>query len=127
MIPKLQTTIDRILDSVINTETGTTVKDEALDILKESIRHLKEQLRHKGLQNEEITARVTKLLAEAENQRATARKARAESEQLEFMNTIRKLRLVLEAQLIMIAGENTKDTQRLTGLVEVLRNVTKLL
>ena len=127
LIPKLQTTIDRILDSVIDTETGTTVKDEALDILKESINHLKEQLRYKGLQNEEITARVTKLLAEAENQRAAARKTRAESEQLEFMNTIRKLRLVLEAQLIMIAGENTKDTQRLTGLVEVLRDVTKLL
>ena len=127
LIPKLQTTIDRILDSVIDTETGTTVKDEALDILKESINHLKEQLRHKGLQNEEITARVTKLLAEAENQRAAARKTRAESEQLEFMNTIRKLRLVLETQLIMIADENTKDTQRLTGLVEVLRDVTKLL
>ena len=126
LIPKLQTTIYRILDSVIDTETGTTVKDEALDILKESINHLKEQLRHKGLQNEEITARVTKLLAEAENQRAAARKTRAESEQLEFMNTIRKLRLVLEAQLIMIADENTKDAQRLTGLVEVLRDVAKL-
>ena len=125
LIPKLQTTIDRILNSVINTETGTSVKDEALDILKESIGHLKEQLRHKGLQNEEITARVTKLLAEAENQRATARKTRAESEQLEFMNTIQNLRLVLEAQLIMIADENPKDTQRLTGLVEVLKDVAK--
>jgi len=98
LIPKLQTTIDRMLNSVIDTKTGTTVKDEALDILKESIGHLKEQLRNKGLQNEEITARVTKLLAEAENQRAAARKTRAESEQLEFMNTIRKLRLVLDGK-----------------------------
>lgn len=126
LIPKLQTTIGRILDSVIDTEKGTTVRDEALDILKESISHLKEQLRQKGLQNEEITARVTKLLAEAENHRATARKTRAESEQLEFMNTIRKLRLVLEAQLIMIADESQKDTQRLKGLVEVLRDVAKI-
>jgi hypothetical protein len=47
LIPKLQTTIDRMLNSVINTETGNTVKDEALDILKESIGHLKEQLRRK--------------------------------------------------------------------------------
>ena len=125
LIPKLQTTIDRMLNSVINPETGTTVKDEALDLLKESIGHLKEQLRHKGLQNEEITARVTKLLAEAENQQAAARKTRAESEQLEFMNTIRKLRLVLEAQLIIIADENPKDAQRLTGLVEVLKDVAK--
>jgi len=125
LIPKLQTTIGRILDSVIDTEKGTTVRDEALDILKESISHLKEQLRQKGLQNEEITARVSKLLAEAENQRATARKARAESEQIEFMNTIQKLRLVLEAQLIMISDEAPKDTNQLKGLIEVLKDVAK--
>jgi hypothetical protein len=126
LLPKLQTTIGRILDSVIDSEKGTTVKDEALDILKESINHLKEQLRQKGLQNEEITARVSKLLAEAENQRATARKTRAESEQIEFMNTIRKLRLVLEAQLIMISGDKTTDTQQLKGLIEVLKDVAKI-
>jgi len=125
LIPKLLMTIGRILDSVIDTEKGITVKDEALDILKESINHLKEQLKHKGLQNEEITARVSKLLAEAENQRANARKTRAESEQLEFMNTIRKLRLVLEAQLIMISDESPKDVQHLIGLVEVLKDVAK--
>jgi hypothetical protein len=126
LLPKLQTTIGRILDSVIDNEKGTTVKDEALDILKESIGHLKEQLRQKGLQNEEITARVSKLLAEAENQRASARKTRAESEQIEFMNTIRKLRLVLEAQLIMISDEEPTDTKQLKGLIEVLKQVGKI-
>lgn len=39
----MQTSIDRILDSVIDTETGTKVKDEAMDILKESISNFKEQ------------------------------------------------------------------------------------
>ena len=123
LLPKLQTTINRILDSVLDTKKGTTIKDEALDILKESISYLKEQLKQKGLQNEEITARVSKLLAEAENQRATARKIRAESEQLEFMNTIRKLLLVLEAQLIMVVDENSNDAQQLKGLIEVLKDV----
>ncbi len=125
LIPKLQTTIGRILDTVIDTEKGTTVKDEALDILKDSIMHLKEQLKQKGLQNEEITARITKILAEAENQRAIARKTRAESEQLEFMNTIRKLRLVLEAQLIMVVGKSHESTQRLKELVEFFREIAK--
>ncbi len=99
-----------MLDTVIDTEKGTTVKEEALDILKESIGYLKEQLKQIGLQNEEITARVTMLFAEAENQRAAAGKTRAESEQLEFLNTIRKLRLVLETQLILIADENSLET-----------------
>jgi len=125
LITKLQTTIGRILDTVIDTEKGTTVKDEALDILKDSIMHLKEQLKQKGLQNEEITARITKILAEAENQRAIARKTRAESEQLEFMNTIRKLRLVLEAQLIMVVGKRHESTQRLKELVEFFREIAK--
>jgi hypothetical protein len=35
---EMRRTTDRILDSVIDTEKGTTVKDEALDILKESIK-----------------------------------------------------------------------------------------
>jgi hypothetical protein len=121
----LQINIGRILASVIDAEKGTTVKDEALDILKESISHLKEQLRQKGLQNEEITARVSKLLAESENQRATARKTRAESEQIEFMNTIRKLRLVLEAQLIMSSEKDPKDNQKMKELIEVLKGVAK--
>jgi len=125
LLPKLQITIGRILASVIDAGKGTTVKDEALDILKESISHLKEQLRQKGLQNEEITARVSKLLAEAENQRATARKIRAESEQIEFMNTIRKLRLVLEAQLIMSTEKDPKDNQKMKELIETLKGVAK--
>ena len=125
LLPKLQTTIGRILESVVDTEKGTTVRDEALDILKESISHLKEKLRQKGLQNEEITARVSKLLSEAENQRASARKTRAESEQIEFLNTIRKLRLVLEAQLIMASEEDYKDTQKLKELIEVLKIAAK--
>lgn len=125
LLPKLQSTIGRILESVIDAEKGTTIKDEALDILKESISNLKQQLRQKGLQNEEITARVSKLLAEAENQRATARKTRAESEQIEFMNTIKKLRLVLEAQLIMVSEGGHKDKQKLIDLIEVLKDVVK--
>ena len=114
-----------MLDTIIDTEKGATVKDEALDILKESIGYLKEQLKQKGLQNEEITARVTKLLAEAEYQRAAARKTRAESEQLEFLNTIRKLRLVLETQLILITDQNSIDTRQLAGLIEILKDVAK--
>jgi len=125
LLPKLQTTIGRILESVVDIEKGTTVKDEALDILKESISHLKEQLRQKGLQNEEITARVSKILAEAENHRANARKTRAESEQIEFMNTISKLRLVLEAQLIISSEEDPRDEQKLKELIEVLKDVAK--
>lgn len=125
LLPKLQTTIGNILESVIDTEKGTTVKDEALDILKESINHLKEHLKQKGLQNEEITARVSKLLAEADNQPATARKTRAETEQIEFLNTIKRLRLVLEAQLIIASEEDPKDKQKLKELIEVLRDVAK--
>jgi hypothetical protein len=64
-------------------------------------------------------------MAVAENQRATARKTRAESEQIEFLNTIRKLRLVLEAQLIMASEEDPKDKQKLKELIEVLKDVAK--
>jgi hypothetical protein len=41
------------------------------------------------------------------------------------MNTIRKLRLVLEAQLIMVGDGNPEDAQQLKGLIEVLKDVGK--
>ena len=124
--PKLQKAMDYVLDTVIDSQSGTTIRDEAHDILKESINNLKEQLKQKGLQNEEIPARINKLLAEAEKERATARKSRAESEQLEFVNLVRKLRLVLEAQKIMLfVDDDHEEIKRINTFIITLREILK--
>jgi hypothetical protein len=95
---RLQTALQHVLDTVIDTRRQTTVREEAQNLISESIQHLKDRLKKQGLENEEIGARVTKLLAEAEKERAIAAKTRAETESLEFATIVRKLRLLLEVQ-----------------------------
>jgi hypothetical protein len=121
--PKLYGAINNVLDTVIDKSSGTTVREEAQDILKESIHHLKEKLKKTGLENEEIAARITKIIAKAEKERALARKTNAESDQIEFIVTVRKLRLVLEAQKVLIGGE-THEIQKINAFIAILTELT---
>ncbi len=124
--PKLQKIMDHVFDTVIDDQSGTTIREEATDILKDSINNLKEQLKQKGLQNEEIIARINKLFAEADKERAAARKTRAESDQLEFMNLVRKLRMVLEAQKLMnFIDDDHEEIKKRSTFIEALKEILK--
>ena len=61
-------------------------------------------------------ARVTKLLAEAEKEKALAAKNRAQADALEFATIVRKLRLLLEVQKAM-------TEERLDGFLDVLKQL----
>ena len=115
--------MDKLLDTIINPETGATNRDEVKDLLKESINNLKERLKQKGLENEEISARINKLFAEADKERATARKTYAESEQIEFITTVRKLRLVLEAQKLMLPENDEETKKRIDTFITMLKEI----
>jgi len=52
--PKLQKTMDHVFDTVIDGQSGTTIRDEATDILKDSINNLKEQLNRKGFKTKKL-------------------------------------------------------------------------
>lgn len=95
---RLQTALQHVLDSVIDAHHHTTVREEAENLISESIQNIKERLKKPGLENEELAAKVTKLLAEAEKEKAIAAKTRVETEALAFATLVRKLRLLLEAQ-----------------------------
>lgn len=124
--PKIEAAIGIVLDSVIDPSKGTTVREEAQDILSESIASLKERLKKLGLENEEVAARITKILAEAESVKATTRKTQAETDQLEFINMIRKLRLVIEArQLFIDSNIDSPELNKLQAFTAVLKELTE--
>ena len=113
---RLQTALDHVMDSMINQRTQTTVREEVNDLISESIQHLKDRLQRAGLENTEIAARVTKLLAEAEKEKAMAAKTRAEADRLEFGNLKNKLLLLLKAQQAM-------EQDSVAGLLEMLESM----
>jgi hypothetical protein len=116
MGPKLQAALENVLDTVVDHQREATVRQEAQELISESIQSLKERLKKSGLENEELAARATKLLAEAEKERSLAKKTRAEAEGQEFATIVKKLRLLLEAHRAMERNE-------LDGFLGVLKEL----
>lgn len=116
LVPKLTEALAAVLDSVVDRNRRTTVRDEARDLLSRSIEHLKDRLSRAGLENEELAARAAKLLAEAEVGKATAARTQAEADEIELRLLARKLRLVIEAERAMTGG----DLDRFIGVLERL-------
>jgi hypothetical protein len=105
LAPRLQRTLERLLDSVVDHRSQSTVREEAQALIAQSIQHLKHRLGRPGLENEEIAARAAKLLAEAELAKATAAKNQAEASEIELRLLARRLRLVIEAERAFAAGQ----------------------
>lgn len=102
--PRLQQTLERLLDTVVDHRAQTTVREEAQELIAQSIQHLKDRLGRPGMENEEIAARAAKLLAEAELAKASAAKSHAEAGEIELRLLARRLRLVIEAERAFSAG-----------------------
>lgn len=116
LVPRLQRALEALLDSVVDHRSQTTVREEAQALLAQSIQHLKDRLGRAGLENEEIAARAAKLIAEAEADKAAAAKTHAEAGEIELRTLARKLRLVIEAERSIAAGE-------LDGFLAVLEDL----
>ena len=101
--PKLQRALDQVLDTVVDHRRQSTVREEAQNLISDSIQNLKERLGKPGLENAELAAKAAKLLAEAEERKSVAAKTHAEVEAIEFSTIIKKLRLLLEAEKAMCA------------------------
>jgi hypothetical protein len=105
LLPRLQGALEALLDSVVDHKSQATVRQEAQELLAQSIQHLKDRLSRPGLENEEIAARAAKLLAEAEMSKAAAAKTHAEASEIELRLLARRIRLVIEAEHAMVAGQ----------------------
>jgi hypothetical protein len=105
LLPRLQSALESLLDSVVDQRSQTILREEAQALLVQSIQHLKDRLNRPGLENEEIAARAAKLLAEAEATKAVAAKTHAEAGEIELRLLCRRIRLVIEAERAIAAGE----------------------
>jgi hypothetical protein len=124
---KINIAMEQVLDSVIDPKRGTTVREEAQDLISQGFDFLKAKLQSPGLENEETAARIKKLLAEAEKEKETTRKTRAEAEQIEFSTFVKKLQLVLEVGKALYSGEEEKFDpviDRIDAFLNALKKLT---
>jgi len=111
LIEKIHDVIDKLLSMQIDSEKGTTVRDEAVEIGSLAVRNIKARLKKAVVQNKKDEAEIIKAYAEAEHKyeeanktRAEARKLNAEAEAKELKNTITKLVTALKLSKVMLVG-----------------------
>ena len=115
---RLQAMIERLMELLFSPDEQRSLRDEAQAVLRESIDHIRAKLGRAGFENEEIAARATKLLAEAEATKATAVKTRAEADDIAVRTLAKKLAMVLEADRAIARGE-------MEGFLKVLKELAK--
>lgn len=104
LLERLNHALERVLDTIIDTGTGTTARDEARAVIAEGLHSLKEHLKKAGIQNEKTLAEVRKLMAEAEALDAETAQKNVETRHRELALVAKQLRLILAAQHCLDSG-----------------------
>ena len=101
---RLNNALTKLLDTMIDTTSGATVRDEARAIVAEGLHSLRDHLRKAGIQNEKTLAEVRKLLADAEAVDAETAQRKVEIRHRELALVAKQLRLIIAAQLSLEKG-----------------------
>lgn len=106
---KLLDAFDRVVNTVVDSSSGATVRDEAMQLTTAAIENCKQKLQRAGLENDKIEAEVHRLYAERESVLASARKTNAEADALEFSNSVKRLQLMLTLSKAMVTGDQGQE------------------
>lgn len=104
LVERLNNALTKVLDTMIDTTSGATVRDEARAIVAEGLHSLRDHLRKAGIQNEKTLAEVRKLLADAEAVDAETAQRKVEIRHRELALVAKQLRLIIAAQLSLEKG-----------------------
>jgi hypothetical protein len=125
---KLVQTLQDFLDTVLDTEQGTTIRDEAQQFTKALLDYAKAHLARPGLENDKLEAEIRRLFSQSEADRAEARKKNAEAEAIEFQTKVKRLRLVLGGTKAMLIGERGEEAvifaQQIEEFLQTLKELT---
>lgn len=113
LLRRLRDHLEALMTAQLDPETGKTVREETEAFISEGLANVKARLQRKGLENEEIEARVFKYVADAEESRARAATQRQMTERQRLINQANQLRLVIRAEIAMTSGQ-------VSDLLEVL-------
>lgn len=110
--PKLIAAINKLLDTTIDHNKGTTIRQETKEFTSAALDYLKARLKKDSIQNKKNEAEIVMLYERVEHERAKMNKTRAETRLLdaeadakERLNIIRDLELALRLTKVIIAGE----------------------
>ena len=110
MRSKLLLVLDKSLETVINYETGTTVKEEAQEFTSALIKYGKNKLEKASIENDKLNAEVEEIYTKIKKEKAETRKINAEADRINLENRIREIKISLgSAKAMLIGNENNED------------------
>lgn len=116
---RLVEAIDRFLDSAIDYQTGTTVREEAKKLTSLALNFAEEKLKKAGIENQMLLAEIDNKYALAEKSKAEARKLDAETKRIEFEETLKKFSLSLKLTKALILGKEGEEAILLTKQLDL--------
>lgn len=122
---KLIGAIDKFLDSAIDIENGTTIREEAQKLTSLAINYAEEKLKKAGVENDKVRAEIDEIYANVEKSKAEARKLRAESRSIEFHTSIKQLTLSLKLTKALILGKDENESIILTKQIDSFLDALK--
>lgn len=125
---KLLEVIENILNTVIDTERNSTLKQEAQKFTSAVLEYGKQKLAQPGHENEKIIAEVDYLYSKKQRELAEARKINAEADKLELENSIRKLKLYLMTAKVIATKDDNDDIlfiKEINSFLEILNDINQ--
>lgn len=92
---KFMSYINKILDSVIDHENNSTIRDEGKAFTSKVLDYAKQKLDKPRHDNAKTIAEIDLLYSQREKELAETRKINAEADKIEFENKIKKIRFAL--------------------------------
>jgi len=112
MKDRVQALLNQVLDTMVDVKQNRTVRQEAQALIAGFLANARENLRKAGLENLELEAKVSKLLAEAEHERERTAKTRAETKEIEI-RVFREQVNLLQELLAMFEGGSPRAIPRM--------------
>lgn len=122
---KLVTAIEGLLNSTLDCNRGTTVREEAKEFTSALLDFAKAKLQMPVVELEKASAEISKLYAERQKELADADKTHAEADAIRLTTQITELRLVLGATKAILVGEEGAEAILLGKQIDVFLEVVR--
>ena len=124
---KLMQAVEKFLDTTLDYENSSTIKDEARKFSTALLDHAKEKLAKTGIENQKMLAEIDLMFSTKTKELAETRKINAEAQAIEFSNSVKQLKLTLGLSKALIIGEQGEENvvfiKQIDSFLEVIQSV----
>jgi len=103
------TVINKFLDSTIDFEKRTSVRDEAKKLVSLTLNFAEEKLKKPGIENQKMLAEVDEIYSNIEKNKAEVKKIYAEASSIELETALKKLKLALKLSKALMIGKEGNE------------------